>query len=86
MLVEINNVRFDDEHPKCFINFSQAEGRTFAFVQALDLGLKNCRHKQPMTKCCWGIWDHSEPEKSMSNILNYGAKWPSLPKLEKVNE
>ncbi|NQY37840.1 MAG: hypothetical protein HRT37_23385 [Alteromonadaceae bacterium] len=79
MLIEVNNVCFNDDHQKCLLNFSQAQGHTFAFVQALDLGMKNCRHKKPMTKRCWGIWDHCEPEKSMLNILRYGGPWPLLP-------
>ena len=80
MIVEVNNIRFDDNHQNCLVNFSQVQGQNFAFVQALDLGMENSRHKKPMRKRSWGFWDHSEPEQSMINILKNGAKWPSLPK------
>ena len=80
MLVEVNNVCFDENHQKCLLNFSLTQGQTFAFVQALDLGSKSCRHKKPMPKRYWGVWDHSNPKQSMVNILRHGAQWPSLPK------
>ena len=57
MLIEINNLRFDDNHKKCFVNFSHAQGHHFAFVQALDLGMEDCLNSRPITKRYWGLWD-----------------------------
>ncbi|NQY33596.1 MAG: hypothetical protein HRT37_01240 [Alteromonadaceae bacterium] len=80
LVVEINNIRFDDNNENCSIQYFRTQGYLFAFVQALDLGRIDLRLKKPKPKRYWGLWDNNEPEKSMLNIFRNGSRWPSLPK------
>jgi len=80
MQLEINNLLFDDAHPKCGCTFSQTNGQNFAFVSALDLGMAHARLKKPIVSRYWGAWDVNHPKDSMKQILKTGGKWPQLPK------
>ncbi|WP_413113843.1 hypothetical protein [Thaumasiovibrio sp. DFM-14] len=74
------NLLFDEQHKDCLCIKSQANGYIFAFVQCLDLGQKQYRHKEPRIKRYWGLYDSNNPESSIRQILRNGGKWPELPK------
>jgi len=78
MKFEVNNLLFDDSHEDCHLVISSSQGQTFAFVQALDLGMAHSRHKKPIKSRYWGTWDFSNQQESLEEILKYGGKWPDL--------
>jgi len=80
MELSINNLTFDDNHPDCELELCRSQGQLFAFVQALDLGMKGNRHKKPIKKRYWGLFSHENKEASIQAILENGGKWPDLPK------
>jgi len=75
-----NDMLFDDSHPECLCIIERTQGKEIAFVQCLDLGMPHCRHKNPIPKRYWGVWDDRDPEASMDSIMRTGGKWPQLPK------
>ncbi|MCG7871829.1 MAG: hypothetical protein JAZ11_06965 [Candidatus Thiodiazotropha lotti] len=74
-----NNMRFDDDDPNCRLLIYPSEGKSFAFVQAIDLGMPHARHTEPLVRRYWGCWDYSNPVGSVQTILMNGGKWPDLP-------
>ncbi|ERK05610.1 hypothetical protein L580_3320 [Serratia fonticola AU-P3(3)] len=34
----------------------------------------------PIPKHYWGSYSHDAPEQSIKSIMEYGGKWPSLPR------
>lgn len=76
------NLVYDDEDPRCFIEIVQGPNSLIAFIQALDIGNKGTRHRNPIIKRLWGVWNPIEPQISIQEILAYGVKWPDLPCLE----
>lgn len=80
MRCEINNMLFDDDNEDCFVVIVGTQGHSFAFVQALDLGMKHSRLKKPHKARYWGVWDSNEPQLSLTEILKNGGYWPTLPK------
>lgn len=80
MEVTTNNLLFDDQHPDCLLEVSSSQGKRFAFVQALDLGMKGNRLKKPIKKRYWGAFCFENKEASIEAILQTGGLWPDLPK------
>lgn len=73
-----NGLVFDDNNPECFVSFNSGQyGNQYAFVQAVD------NYGDPVRY--WGLWSTDEPEQSMTDILEWGGKWPTLPKPEKAH-
>lgn len=71
-----SNLIFDDTDPRCFIKLETGpHGIPFAFVQCVD---SNTGEKRRY----WGHWSYNEPEQAMTDILNWGGKWPNLPPQE----
>lgn len=68
------NLVFDDSDPRCFLKLETGQhGQHYAFVQCVDF---NTGEKSRY----WGVWCHQEQEAAMTEILNWGGKWPNLPK------
>ena len=77
MRVEARNGMFyDDDDPDCGITFAQANGKQYAFVQAIDTGATGSFR---FPKRYWGEWNSNNPAASMELILLNGDKWPDLP-------
>lgn len=75
-----SNLLFDSSHPDCLCIIERTQGKEIAFIQCLDLGVEHCRHKKPIPKRYWGLWDENRPEESLDHIMRRGGKWPQLPK------
>jgi len=70
-----NRMMYEDGHEQCLCIKSLAAGKTYAFIQAVDLST-NC------TKRYWGPLDNTSTitiAQSIEQILLYGGKWPELP-------
>lgn len=67
---------YDDEHEKCLLVTSQAEGRVFGFIQCLDVGHDG---KSEHIKRYWGVFDMENPKASIERIMRNGGQWPRLP-------
>lgn len=72
MIVEHNNMRYEDHHELCSCEIiSGQHGKNFAFVQCFDISTQELKRY-------WGSWDLENPESSMLSILDRGGKWPKL--------
>jgi hypothetical protein len=80
MRVERDNLVFDDANPKCKCIVSASQGKNFAFVQALDIGMEHARLKKPIAVRYWGEFNPNNPAGSLLIILNTGSPWPRLPR------
>ncbi|HHH1744445.1 TPA: hypothetical protein ACPY9J_004079 [Yersinia enterocolitica] len=77
MRIETNtNLVFDDSLKECKCILSESQGKVYAFIQALDVGMLEA----PLPVRYWGAFDHDYKENSIRRILENGGKWPSLPK------
>lgn len=75
MRVETNGLIFDPEHPKCHIEVTRSQGRTYAFITVVDTGMDG---KQEFQKRYWGEYCPERPDVSLKEIMERGGKWPQL--------
>lgn len=82
MLIKKNNMTFDDSDPRCnFVvantNATHGFGKIdLAFITVVDDKSQNLKHY-------FGVWLWSDMEKSISDIMDVGGKWPDV--LENVS-
>lgn len=74
-----SNLVFDDTLSECKCILAESQGKLYAFVQALDIGLPQSRLEKPMPIRYWGEFSHNDKEGSIKRILENGGKWPALP-------
>ncbi len=72
MRVQVNQMIYDDAHPKCTCKVVQSQGQLYAFVQCLDMGMDGKRLVG--TKRYWGRFEWGS-EDHMRAILATGGKW-----------
>lgn len=78
MRAESNGLVYDDDDPRCHLEFSQSQGQHYAFIVALDHGMPGTPLKTPEPKRYWGRFCPHQPEESIKVILQYGGDWPQL--------
>lgn len=77
MRVERKPMIYDDSDELCQCVLAQSQGKLYAFLQVIDSGIDG---KARFTARYWGEYSHKAPERSIAAIMEWGGKWPALPK------
>lgn len=72
----VGNYVYDDTHHLCAMELCRSQGKNYAFVTAIDVGMPETPLPEPKIKRYWGLYDPDKPEVSVQLILDWGGKWP----------